>query len=197
MNLTALYFLSEEKRISSIASTSSSPNSFISASMVLLTLPVELAYILMMSLASPSSMKVVISLKMSLFVVMVPVLSMQTVFTWLMDSTELERCRSTSLSAMRMAAIMYDITISRNSAMGTMSRTMTRLRSTFFWISSHVSYFIRLRTRSSAKNMNAMDISSLVTADVSIWRGDILFLYFFALTSILDANESSPNAVTL
>ena len=124
---------------------------------------------------------------------MVPVLSMQTVSTWLMDSTELEFCRRTPESAMRTAAIMYVRVIRRNRAIGTMSSTMTACLS-----ESTTSMFLNmLSTTSKARKMNARIISISVTALVSTWRGVFFFSNFFALLSILEEKVSSPTLLTM
>ncbi len=87
---TALYFLSEENWTSSIRSLSSDPNSLASTSTVRLRLPVHPTNIRISFLASASSIAKSIFLNIRRFVVMVPVLSIHTVFTWLIDSTELD-----------------------------------------------------------------------------------------------------------
>ena len=125
--LTALNFLSEENWISSISLQSLIPKWAMRASMVRFLLPVADANAEMSFVASSLGMKSYSFSYLSLLVVMVPVLSMQTVSTWLIDSTELALCRSTPLSAMRIAAIMYVRVISRKSAMGTMSRQRTKI----------------------------------------------------------------------
>ena len=115
---------------------------------------------------------------------MVPVLSMQTVSTWLMDSTELDLCRSTPESAILAAAIMYVSVISRNNAIGTTSRQRTNASR----VSPKDSCVRNIDLNMvMTKRMAAMSIRILVIVPVSIWSGVFLDVNFLALLSILDA----------
>ena len=133
--------------------------------------------------ASSEGIRSLASSKRSLLVVIVPVLSMQTVSTWLMDSTEPDLCRSTPESAMRMAAIMYVRVISRNRAMGTTSRQSTKTSRVWAMLESMKIDLMMVRMNSTA----AMAIRNLVTVPVSICSGVLLEVNSLALLSIFDA----------
>ena len=129
-------------------------------------------------------MKSVLFSNLSLLVVIVPVLSMQTVSTWLIDSTELDLCRSTPESAILAAAIMYVSVMSRKSAMGTTSRQRTktsRIWPKATWVMKRDLKMVR------TNRIPAMSMRILVIVPVSIWRGVSLEVNFLALLSIWEA----------
>ena len=93
---------------------------------------------------------------------------------------------------MRIAAIMYVRVISRKSAIGTMSRQRTKISRVWAMFESMKMDLMIVRMKSTP----AIDIRSLVTVPVSIWRGVFFDVNFLALFSILEAYDSLPNSVT-
>ena len=83
--------------------------------------------------------------------------------------------------------------------MGTMSRHRMNTSSVFPNPSrSKMSVPFRIsRIKEINSRTNANAIRNSVIVAVSIWRGVFLEVNFFALLSILEAYESSPNAVTV
>ena len=157
--------------------------------MVLLTLPVDDTKYLMMFSASFCSIKCSADSKRRLFVVMVPVLSIQTISTWLMDSTELNLCRRTPVLAILIAVSMYVIVIRRKRAMGTISRQMTKISSTSSIpaLSNRLAPLITETMTEKNRRTNDIVISAVVMVVVSICKGVFLEVNFLALDSICDA----------
>ena len=118
---------------------------------------------------------------------------MHTVSTWLRDSTAPDSCSSTPLSAILTAAIMYVMTIRRNSAIGTMSSMMVMVE----MISLKPCPSIIWPMAAKTDMISAMIIRTIVIVWVSICSGVFLDTDFFAEVISCDAKDSSPNALTL
>ena len=109
---------------------------------------------------------------------------MQTVLTWLMDSTELALCSRTPESAILAAAIMYVRVMRRKRAMGTTSRQRTN--TSRVWPRS--SWVMNMDLKMViTKRIAAMSIRMLVMVCVSICSGVFLEVNLLAILSIWEA----------